>query len=323
MKRTMPTWTYLALALVVPAWLAAVPVAAQGHVGGGGGGGGHASSSPASGSGGSSGGSSGSSGGGGGQSSGGGGHVSGAGGGSAGGGRSSGVAVSRGGDRGGSSGAHSGGYSGGHTRGSVERGPGSTSTGSMSGTTQNSRASTGDRAVTRGSGRADGVVPEFSRPRNGRPIVGQAVPRTASTPGTGGAIIVPGYYGGYFPWGFGGLGFAAYYGGYYGGYDPYGFGGWLDPYGGEYGGGYTQYPQHEEEGALRLKLKPRGAAVYVDGAYEGVVDDFDGIFQKLHLEPGPHHVTVQMAGYDTLSFDVHIDPNHTTTYHGELTKQIR
>jgi hypothetical protein len=332
MKRTMPVWTHLALALAVPAWLAAVPAAAQGsHVGGGGsagGGGGHAASSPAPSSGGSS---AGSSGGGSGQSSGGGGHVSGGGGGSAGGsggGRSSGVAVSRGSDRGGSS--SGGGYSGGHTRGAAERGPGSTSSGSTSGVAGNSGSGTGDRAVTRGSGRAadgtaGGVVPEFSRPRNGQPVIGRAVPRTAGAPGTGGGtIIVPGYYGGYFPWGFGGLGLAGYYGyhgyGGYGGYDPYGFGGWTDPYDGEYGGGYTQYPQRDEEGALRLKLKPRGASVYVDGSYAGVVDDFDGIFQKLHLEPGPHHVTVQMAGYDTQSFDVHIEPNHTTTYHGELTK---
>jgi hypothetical protein len=156
-------------------------------------------------------------------------------------------------------------------------------------------------------------------------VVGTAVPRTAGAPTTGGgAIIVPGYYGGYFPWGFGGLGFAGYYGGYYGGGydDPYGgLGGWGDPYDGGYGDpGYAQYPQHDEEGALRLKLKPRGASVYVDGSYAGVVDDFDGIFQKLHLDAGPHRVEVRMAGYDTLSFEVRIEPNHTTTYHGELTK---
>jgi hypothetical protein len=152
------------------------------------------------------------------------------------------------------------------------------------------------------------------------------VPRSGSAPAPGGAIVVPGYYGGYFPWGFGGLGFASYYGGYYGGgyYDPYGFGGMgPDPYG--YGdsddaGGLGQYPQRYEEGALRLKLKPRGASVYVDGSYAGVVDDFDGIFQKLHLDAGTHRVEVRMVGYDTLAFDVRIESNHTTTYHGELTK---
>jgi hypothetical protein len=237
------------------------------------------------------------------------------------------VAVSRGG---GSAGSHSSGDSGGRTRGSAERGPGSASSGSTTGRAGTGVSRTGERAVTRGtaggSASTGDSVPQFSRPRDGRPTIGRAVPRTGGVPGSGGAIVVPGYYGGYFPWGFAGLGFAGYYGGYYGGYyDPYGFGGWGDPYDGGYGGygdpgGYTQYPERSDEGALRLKLKPRGAAVYVDGSYAGVVDDFDGIFQKLHLDAGAHQIEVRMAGFETLAFDVRIESNHTTTYHGELTK---
>ena len=38
-------------------------------------------------------------------------------------------------------------------------------------------------------------------------------------------IVDGGYYGGFYPWGWGGLGL----GGYYGYYDPWG--GWYDPYG--------------------------------------------------------------------------------------------
>jgi hypothetical protein len=241
---------------------------------------------------------------------------------SGGGGRSSGGAVSRGGSSGSGS-RSSGGSSGGHvSHGDAQRGPGSSSG------TPHSAASgsgqTGDRAVARGSegGRdsaGGSAVPEFARPSNGRPTIGHAVPRTGNAPGAGGgAIIVPGYYGGYFPWGFGGIGFAGYYGGYY---DP--FGGWGDPYYGGFddqGGGFGQPSRSYDEGALRLKLKPRGASVYVDGSYAGVVDDFDGIFQKLHLDAGSHRVEVQMPGYETLAFEVRIEPNHTTTYHGDLTK---
>ncbi len=321
MKRILPTWTHLALALTVPAWLLAVPAAAQGsHVGGGGGGQAAAPAAPAPSSGGS----------GGGQASGGGGgsHVSGGGGGArsagGGGGRTSGVAVSRGGDRSGGGARSSGGNDGRTSRGTAQRGPeGSTSAPHSGGSNSGSRVI--DRSAPRDSGRTANGVPEYARPRQGRPVIGNAVPRTGGAPGSGGGtIIVPGYYGGYFPWGFAGLGFAGYYGGLY---DPY-FSGWADPYGGYGGyGGYddpgmfsSQYPQHYDEGALRLKIKPNGAAVYVDGAYVGVVDEYDGIFQKLHLDAGPHRVEVRMPGFDTLAFDVRIEPDHTTTYHGELTK---
>lgn len=125
------------------------------------------------------------------------------------------------------------------------------------------------------------------------------------------------YYGGYYPWGLVGLGL---YGGYYGGiYDP-----WYDPwgYGGGYGGGY--YPPetygYDEEGALHLKVKPKQAQVYVDGYYAGVVDDFDGVFQKLHVEAGPHRLEFRAEGYETLSVDVNVEPGQTITYKGELKK---
>ena len=156
-----------------------------------------------------------------------------------------------------------------------------------------------------------------ARPRGDAPPIGTAAPRgsvpPAPTGGTG--IFVPGgYYGGYGyydPWGYGG-GYAGGYGGYYGGYyDP-----WY--------GGYPSYPQtsytYTDEGSLRLKLKPRNAEVYVDGYFVGVVDDFDGIFQRLHIDSGPHRVEVRAPGYEPLAFDVRITPDHTTTYQGELKR---
>ena len=62
------------------------------------------------------------------------------------------------------------------------------------------------------------------------------------------------------------------------------------------------------------------AEVYVDGYYAGVVNDFDGLFQKLTIDGGQHHVELRAPGFETLGFDVQIEPNHTTTYRGELTK---
>ncbi len=153
----------------------------------------------------------------------------------------------------------------------------------------------------------------YSRPHdpNATPV-GTAVPRPPnSTPtrGGGGTYVIPGgYYGGY------GLGYP-YGGGYYGGYyDP-----WYDPwYGGypAYGGGYQT--TSGDEGSLRLKIKPKNAEVYADGYFEGTVDDFDGIFQRLHLDAGIHRIEVRAAGYESLTFEVRISADHTTTYQGEM-----
>ena len=38
---------------------------------------------------------------------------------------------------------------------------------------------------------------------------------------------------------------------------------------------------------LRVLVEPSETRVYVDGYYAGVADDFDGIFQRLNLSPGP------------------------------------
>ena len=157
-----------------------------------------------------------------------------------------------------------------------------------------------------GSGNTDSTV---TRPRDGRTSVGQAVARPPYSAGGGTTVIVTGGgYGGYYPWGYGGLGF----GGYSGYYDP-----WYDPYPPVYGGGGNY---DYDDGALRLKVKPRDASVYVDGYYAGKVDDFDGLLQKMRLSEGPHRIEVRLQGYESLAFDVRIEPDQTITYHGELKK---
>jgi len=207
--------------------------------------------------------------------------------------------------------------------------------GSNGGASAGAGDNSGDRASYRGdpgTRKAGDAVPPYSRPREGNPTIGHAVPRQGLPPVRGGSIYVPGgYFGGYYPWGYGGLGLGGYYGGYYDPcYDPYdygygcgGYGGYGGGYGG-YGGGYG-YPQTSsssspDEGAIHLKIKPREASVYVDGYYVGLVDEFDGVFQKLHIEGGAHRIEVRAPGYETLSFDVRVEPGRTTTYKGELKK---
>ena len=58
--------------------------------------------------------------------------------------------------------------------------------------------------------------------------------------------------------------------------------------------------------------------VFVDGYYVGVVDEFDGVFQRLRLEAGGHRVEIRLDGYSALTFDVLIPPGETVTFRGEL-----
>jgi hypothetical protein len=69
---------------------------------------------------------------------------------------------------------------------------------------------------------------------------------------------------------------------------------------------------------VRIDLPQRDAEVYVDGYFVGVVDDFDGVFQQVNLEAGPHRIEVRAPGFETIAFQVNIEPNRTITYRAEL-----
>ena len=90
--------------------------------------------------------------------------------------------------------------------------------------------------------------------------------------------------------------------------------------GGSYGGSQYSSSSTGEEGSLRLKIKPRDAQVFVDGYYVGIVDDFDGVFQRVHLPSGPHRIEVRAPGYETLTFDVQIRFDETTKFEGDLQR---
>ena len=114
------------------------------------------------------------------------------------------------------------------------------------------------------------------------------------------------------------IGFGVGYGSSYG-YNPYSYG----RYGQIYGYGYSPvayggYADSYYTGSLRLKVKPRFGEVFVDGYYVGLVNDYDGVFQRLRLEEGPHHVEIHEPGFELLEFDVLILPGETITYEGYL-----
>jgi PEGA domain len=148
-------------------------------------------------------------------------------------------------------------------------------------------------------------------------------------PSGGGGNIYP-----YYPWGFWGPGYGfglgyLYYDPWYGGYgygypggygDDFGYGGYS---GGGYsggGGGYGVSQSYRDNGSLRLKIDPKQAQVYIDGYYVGLVDSFDGAFQKLGIEGGGHRVELKAEGYEPLQFEVLITPGETVTYKGEMKR---
>lgn len=60
--------------------------------------------------------------------------------------------------------------------------------------------------------------------------------------------------------------------------------------------------------ALRLDVEPRQAQVFVDGYYAGIVDEFDGVFQRLRVQPGGHTITLYLEGYRTETQELYLRP---------------
>lgn len=82
-----------------------------------------------------------------------------------------------------------------------------------------------------------------------------------------------------------------------GGWGPYG---WFPPF--AHGRPYS---------SLRLQIAPRDTEVFVDGYYAGLVDDFDGAFQRLHLEPGQHTIQLYLTGHRTAEQRIYLQPGGT------------
>ena len=61
--------------------------------------------------------------------------------------------------------------------------------------------------------------------------------------------------------------------------------------------------------------------MFVDGYYVGVVDEFDGAFQRLRIEEGPHKVEVRLEGFESQAFNIYVTPDRTVTLQGELLRQ--
>ena len=145
----------------------------------------------------------------------------------------------------------------------------------------------------------------------------QAQPREGARPaagsgGGGGAVVTGGrpYHG--TPY-YGSRGSYVFVGGYF--YDPF-----YGPYPwwprSAYGWGY--YPVFDYRADIRIQATPKDAAVYVDGFYAGVVDDFDGNFQRLPLTPGGHRIELFMEGFRTVRKNLYLQSGSTLKMHETL-----
>lgn len=97
---------------------------------------------------------------------------------------------------------------------------------------------------------------------------------------------------GFYPWYASPFGYYPFYG--YG----YGFG-----YGYPYGRGYIGAVS-----SVRLQVEPKHARVFVDGYFAGTVDDYDGFFQRLDLEPGQHEIQLYLEGYRAVTERLYLEP---------------
>jgi hypothetical protein len=226
----------------------------------------------------------------------------------------------------------------------VPRGSASSGSGSNSGANANTRSRTSPTPAAADNNAAGATeVPSWSRPRGGNPATGVATERVGRPPshndgGYGGGRYYGsgccyydygypyygyGYGGGYYGYGYGmypyyswGLGYGLYSGW---GWSPY-VGDPFDPYYSGSGGYSSGIYNTHDQGSLKLKVKPRNAKVYVDGYFIGLVDQFDGAFQKLALNGGRHKVEVRAEGFETAEFDVLITPDQTVTFQGDLKR---
>lgn len=132
------------------------------------------------------------------------------------------------------------------------------------------------------------AVPRATRPKVTRPVVVR--PRAF----VGRTFYSRPLFWGPYGWGFGSS--------LYWGYGGYGFYPYQRPF------GYPFYGPRYLASSIRVQVTPKTAEVFVDGYYAGIVDDFDGTFQRLNLEPGQHEVVVWAQGYRSIRQKLHLEP---------------
>ena len=72
--------------------------------------------------------------------------------------------------------------------------------------------------------------------------------------------------------------------------------------------------------AVKLSVSPNRAAVFVDGAFVGHVDEFDGPGQAMLIAPGKHKITISLPGYQNFETEVTLAPEQQFQLKTDLQK---
>ncbi|MEQ1912486.1 MAG: PEGA domain-containing protein, partial [Vicinamibacterales bacterium] len=104
-------------------------------------------------------------------------------------------------------------------------------------------------------------------------------------------------------------------------YHPY-FGFYYGPYYGPFYPYPGPFPRLTRYGtsSVRLRVQPVEAEVYLNGYYAGIVDDFDGVFQRLYVPAGPHKLELRLPGYESYHQDVYVQPGDTLEVRHEMRR---
>ncbi len=89
---------------------------------------------------------------------------------------------------------------------------------------------------------------------------------------------------------------------------------WYGPWPYWYGPWYDGYPYRRylpATGALRIQVEPRHTQVYLDGYFVGIVDDFDGTFQRLRVAPGGHEIVLHLPGHRNVTQKLYVPVGST------------
>jgi len=69
---------------------------------------------------------------------------------------------------------------------------------------------------------------------------------------------------------------------------------------------------------LKLKVKPKRAAVFLDEKFVGHAADFGGAFRSMKISPGKHQIRVELPGYRTFVTEVDLLANQEAEVKTEL-----
>ncbi len=94
----------------------------------------------------------------------------------------------------------------------------------------------------------------------------------------------------------------------YWGWAPYWGFGWGYPYWGfaPYYGYPYDHGHRDNSAQVKLEVTPKDAQVFVDGYFVGIVDDFNGTFERLHLSPGDHEIVIYKPGFRTVKQTIRV-----------------